>query len=312
VDITHAVVDLAYAIRTALTPHLGHQSSKQFTGKTSSGDESFAIDEVAEQVIEEFIRERGLPVAYYTEGCGLVETRNAEHLLVIDPIDGSRPAMHGFEACVVSIAVAPNLSDARMSDVAFGLILELKTDRLFTAHRDGPARIRAGDAEVPVLLTSTTELDSCSWSFEVAGRPMAPTAQVLSSLVDESSLRGGVFVFSSTAFSLTRLVTGQLDAVVDVGNRVFRECPHLRGQFLQAGLGSVMGLFPYDIAAAVLIAQRAGCTVTDAYGNSLDSTFLLDTSEQNIRSCLGASNSVLHEKLLAQIEQGMRGITSAV
>jgi myo-inositol-1(or 4)-monophosphatase len=98
---------------------------------------------------------------------------------------------------------------------------------------------------------------------------------------------------------------------VDVGDRVFRDYPNLRAQFLQAGLGSVMGLFPYDIAAAVLIAERAGCTVTDAYGNSLDSTFLLDTSEQNIRSCLGASNPVLHEKLLAEIEKGMRGITSA-
>lgn len=311
VDITRAAIDLAYAIRSALAPHLGRQSAKQSTGKTSSGDESFAIDEVAEQVIEEFIRERRLPVAYYTEGCGLVETRGAEHLLVIDPIDGSRPAMHGFEACVVSIAVAPNLPDARMSDVTFGLILELKTDRLFTAHRDGPVRIQAGSTDVPVTLTSTTNLDSCSWSFEVAGRPMAPTAQVLSSLVDESSLRGGVFVFSSTAFSLTRLVSGQLDAVVDVGNRIFRDYPGLRGEFLQAGLGTVMGLFPYDIAAAVLIAERAGCTVTDAYGNSLDRTFLLDTSEQNIRSCLAASSAMLHTKLLSEIEKGMREISPA-
>jgi len=307
-DIERAVVDLANSIKTAIVPHLGAQSAKRLTGKTASGDESFAIDDVAEQVIGDFVRGHELPLAYYTEGCGLVSHPRAEHVLVIDPIDGSRPAMHGFEPCVISIAVGPNSPDARMADVSFGCILEIKGDLLFTAERGGRTIIRAGEASPPLRLTSTTDLDVCSWSFEVAGRPMRPTAQALASLVDRSSLRGGVFVFSSTAFSLTRLVTGQLDAVVDIGNRLLRDCPGLRGDFIEAGLGSVIGLFPYDIAAAALIAESAGCVVTDAYGGSLGPTALLDTSEANIQSCIAASNLVLHEKLLAEIEAGMRAV----
>lgn len=304
-NINNAVVDLAYAIRNALSPHLGAPASRQITGKASSGDESFAIDDIAEQVITDFIREHELPVAYYTEGFGLVEPRPAEHMLVIDPIDGTRPAMRGLEPCVVSIAVAPNSREACMSDVTFGCILELKADRLFTAERCGTASIRENGRELPITRTDTADLDKCSWSFEVVGRPFQHTSQILAPLVNMSGLRGGVYVFSSTAFSLTRMLTGQFDAVMDVGNRIFRDHPELRDQFVEAGFGNVIGLFPYDIAAAAMIAETAGCVVTDAYGKSLGPTPLLDTTEPNIRSITAASNPVLHEKLIAEVEAGM-------
>jgi len=310
-DIARAAIDLAYAIRRALRPHLGLQSSKRLTGKAASGDEAFAIDDIAERVIDDFIRKDDLSIAYYSEGRGLVEFGKPEHLLIIDPIDGTRPAMIGLEGGVVSIAVAPYSADACLSDVFFGCVLELKVDRLYTAARNGAVSRREGETELPVDLTMTTDLDKISWSYELAGRPVAPMAKVLSPLVDKSSLRGGVFVINSVAFSLTRLLTAQFDAVIDIGNRLLRDCPHLHEQFLDAGFGSVIGLFPYDIAAAVLIAETAGCHVTDAYGEPLGGTALLDTSEENIRSCVAASNPVLHEKLLAVINEQMRELVSA-
>ena len=231
-----------------------------------------------------------------------------KHLLIIDPIDGTRPAMVGLDGCVVSIAMAPFSMDACVSDVTFGCILELKADRLYTAHRGGVVRIHAGEKELPVTLTAITDLDRISWSYEHAGRPVSLIAQVLGPLIDRSSIRGGVFVLSGSAFSLTRLVSGQFDAVVDVGNRIFRDHPQFREQFIEAGLGSPIGLFPYDIAAAVLIAETAGCTVTDAYGKSLGPMKLLDTSESNINSCIAASNPILHEKLLLEIDNRIRNL----
>lgn len=304
-DVRQAAVDLAYAIRSAVSPQLGAPSARQLTGKASSGDESFAIDDVAERVIEEFIRDNDLPVAYYTEGCGLVEHGPALDMFIIDPIDGTRPAMRGLEPCVVSIAVAPNSMDACMGDVSFGCILELKADRLFTADREGAARILENGKELPIARTDTRDLDKCSWSFEVVGRPFRYLAEVLGPQADRSGIRGGVYTFSSTAFSLTRMVTGQFDAVTDVGNRIFRDFPQLRDEFVEAGYGNVIGLFPYDIAAAAMITQTAGCVVTDAYGKPLDPTPLLDTSEPNIQSILAASNPVLHERLLSEIEAGI-------
>jgi len=307
-DIERAVVDLAYAIRRAVRPHLGKAASKEVTGKASSGDESFAIDEVAEKAVAEFIAHHDLPVAYYTEERGLVECARPDYLLVIDPIDGTRPAMVGLEGAVVSIALASYSREACLRDVTFACVLELKEDRLLTASRGGNARMRYQDTDQPIRLTLVSELDKMSWSFDIAGRPMEYVAKVIGPMVDRSSLRGGVFVINSIAFSLTRLVTGQFDAVVDVSNRILRDHPELQKDFIEAGLGTVIGLFPYDIAAAVLIAEAAGCHVTDAYGNSLGDVPLLDTSETNIRSCVAASNPVLHEKLLAEINERMKSL----
>lgn len=304
-EITESLVNLAYAIRGAVLPHLGLQSSRRTVGKAHSGDESFAIDEVAERAIVEFIEQHKLDIAYYSEDRGLVEFGAPEHVLIVDPIDGTRPAMAGFEQCVVSIALAPYDKDARLSDVSFGCILEIKTDRLFTATRDH-LTVHEGDRELPVTLSPNTDLDRMAWSLEIAGRPADMVFGSVAHLIDKSSIRGGFFVYNSTAYSLTRLVTGQLNAVVDVGNRIFRECPNARPKFKEAGLGALMGLFPYDIAAAVLIAQTAGCIVTDAFGGDIGATRLLDTSEANVQSLIAASNPVLHEMLLAEVNAGMR------
>ena len=124
-------------------------------------------------------------------------------------------------------------------------------------------------------------------------------------IVDAAAMKGGCFLFNSTAYSLTRLLTGQLAAVLDVGNRILRDRPAARDRFLEVGFGRPVGLFTYDIAAAALIATEAGAVVTDAHGNSFDDTPLLDTSEANVKSILAASTPELHESLLAAIDAGM-------
>lgn len=303
-EITQSLVDLAYAIRAEVRPHLGLLSSRQTLGKAHSGDESFAIDEVAERAIMQFIESRGLEIAYYSEDRGLVEFGNPEHVLIVDPIDGTRPAMAGFEQCVVSIALAPYDREVRLSDVSFGCVLDIKGNRIYTATSDAVS-IREGDRDLPIMLSPNTDPDKMAWSIEIVGRPADLVFGSVARLIDQSSVRGGLFVYNSTAYSLTRLVTGQLNAVIDIGNRIFRECPESAQMFRDAGHGSVIGLFTYDIAAAALIARTAGCTVTDAFGNDLGPIRLLDTSESNVQSILATSNSALHETLLAEIDAGM-------
>ena len=67
-----------------------------------------------------------------------------------------------------------------------------------------------------------------------------------------------------------------------------------------------MGVCPYDFAAALLIAQEAGCTVTDAYGKSLDDVLLLDSSIANHRSVIAASNRDLYDKLFTFFDARIR------
>ncbi|WTB18407.1 hypothetical protein OG293_35365 [Streptomyces sp. NBC_00829] len=63
----------------------------------------------------------------------------------------------------------------------------------------------------------------------------------------------------------------------------------------------MLHLFPYDIAAAVFLAEKAGAVITDAYGRSLGDTVLTDLSIDNQRSCVAASTPELHRALLEAI-----------
>src|SRR5204863_2716650 len=110
-------------------PHAGRGHGDAGAG----GDATVAIDEEAEAVIEPFLAERAPDVAFYSEDRGLVG--DGEHLFVIDPIDGTRPAMAGLEACCVSVAAAPLRDGVTMGDVTVGCVVEIPTGTVFLAER---------------------------------------------------------------------------------------------------------------------------------------------------------------------------------
>jgi len=301
------VLALTRHIRETVRPHLGAWHGRQISGTAASGDATFGIDDIAEEAIVSFIERERLSIAYYSEDKGLIEFgASPEAVLIIDPIDGTRPAIAGFEACVVSVAWADYAPDVTLGDVRFGCIGEIKNDDLFWAERGGGAHwIGPNGGEKAARLLPIEEVAKAPLTFEVVARPFEWIGVALGEIIDASSMTGGCFLFNSTAFSLTRLMTGQLAATMDIGNRLLRDFPAARERFLALGFGRPIGLFAYDIAAAALIAQEAGAVVTDAYGRSLDKTRLLDTSEPNLQSILGASNPALHDKLLLALDAGV-------
>ncbi len=78
-------------------------------------------------------------------------------------------------------------------------------------------------------------------------------------LIDQSANNGGVFVFNSASYSISRIITGQMDAYVDIGNRLLKDDPALLKDFQAVGNGQVLHLFPYDIAASVFLAKKSRC-----------------------------------------------------
>lgn len=297
-------LETAAHIRSVVRPLIGTVESGRVTGAGQSGDARFSIDEAAEEAVVEFIRKRNLNLAYYTEDAGLRTFTSPEAVLIIDPIDGSRGAKCGFECCTVSVAVAEYKENPRLKDVRAGCVYEIKEDRAFAAGRHRGITIIEGQTELPARRSNVDRIEQAAWTAEFAGRPSELTAQALSGAIDASSIHGGFFVFTSTAYSLTRLATGQLSAVVDIGGRLLRDLPRARQRFVTAGCGTVVGLFPYDFAAAVLVAEEAGCVVTDAYGRSLDNVELLDSSERSIHSLIAACTPALHEQFLNSVSRG--------
>ena len=306
--------ELSQAVRTAVMPHMGTWRSRKVTGVASSGDATFSIDDIAEEAVETFIHSNGLRVSYYSEDKGLVLPKGSggiEGVLIIDPIDGTRGAIAGFECSVVSVAWCDPKEKPTVSDVLYGAIAELKSGQTFTASKHGNLEILDGSGNtIPAEPSANTDIDKCGLTLGTVGAPLEVLFQAIGPLASRTTVQGGFFVLNSSAYELTRLATGQLGAVVDVRNRLLREHPETRQLFKNYCSGRLMSLYGYDLAAALLIAKSAGCVVTDAWGNSLDNWELMDTTEANFGSLVAAANSDLHGKLMEEIDRGFASLPS--
>lgn len=290
---------LAQQVREAVLPYLSRPTRR--VARHEGGDPHFVVDEVAEQVVREVLETWDVPLAYLSEDRGLVRlSERPEYLLIIDPIDGTRPAMACLENCCFSVAVVPYSQAPRWKHISHALVMELKSGDCFYADTTSPEVQYTGG--ISTQLSKNTSLDSMFWSIELTAHPAARLMEVYGHLVDGSVARGAVFVFTSSSFSLTRLVTGQLDSHVDIGHRLLRQRPELLPEFLQTGKGKIVTLFSYDIAAAAFIAAKAGAVVTDAYGQPLDELPLLtDKSLDGQCSLIAAANRELHHNILQNL-----------
>ena len=295
------VRDLALALRDCVVPMLGSHAGRVHGDELGGGgDVTFAIDAEAEELLRSFLAERAPDVAFYSEDQGLVAPDGAQTVLIVDPIDGTRPAMAGLESCCVSIAAAPLREGVTMGEVSLGCVVEIPSGVVFVAERgkglvEGP----------PVVLSANERLDRMFWAYGFRGRPARATIEVIGDLIDASSVGGGTFDLGSAAWDMTRIVTGQLDAYVEPGPRLIADVPATRAEFERVGGGSVLNNSPYDLAAAALCLEEAGAVVTDAYGNSLGDRPLLGSGADFQMSIVCSSNRALHGQILEQLDIGI-------
>jgi myo-inositol-1(or 4)-monophosphatase len=303
------VLELALALRERVLPELGSHAGRAQLGDGAGGDVTFAVDAIAEQALAELVAERAPGLAFYSEDRGLVAPDDAAAVLVVDPIDGTRPAMAGLESACVAVALAPlGDGDPTMADVSAGCVAEIKSGDWFVARRGHGVR-----ATRPVALSDGAELSTMFWGYGFRGRPARATVEVLGELIDASSVGGGTFELGSQAFAMTRIVTGQLDAAVEVGSRLIDEVEGMRAEFERVGGGRILNNSPYDLAAPWLCLREAGGVVTDGWGQPLDRRPLLGSGHAYQMSSISAANVTLHAKLLRAVDEGvarLRSLTS--
>jgi myo-inositol-1(or 4)-monophosphatase len=285
-------------------PELGSHAGRAHMAAGAGGDVTFAIDEGAEAELESWLAEHAPQLAFYSEDRGLVAPADARHVLVVDPIDGTRPAMAGLESACVSVAAAP-LGDGEplMGDVEAASIVEVKSGRGFHAVRGGG--VRPDGVGAIVSPSPNTALDRMFWTYGFRGRPARMTVEVLGDLIDGASVGGATFELGSACFDSMCVLTGQLDAYVEPGPRLIAEIPSARAEFERVGRGHVLNNSPYDLAAAVLILEEGGAVVTDAAGRTLRDRPLLGSGAEFQMSILACGNSELHALVLAEIDRGI-------
>ncbi|HEX4717845.1 MAG TPA: inositol monophosphatase family protein [Thermoleophilaceae bacterium] len=296
------VRELALALRERVAPQVGSHAARAHAGGAAGGDVTFAIDADAEELLQSFLAERAPDVAFYSEDAGLVVPSGSrpKQILVVDPVDGTRPALAGLESCCVSVAAAPYGEGVTMADVTVGCVVEIPSGRVFLAER-GAGLVEGG----PPRLSRNERLDRMFWTFGYRGRPARPLTEVLADLIDASSVGGASFDLGSACFDTMCVVDGRLDAYVEPGPLLVERVPGMRAEFERVGGGAVLNNSPYDLAAAALIADEAGAVVTDAAGEPYDERPLLGSAAEFQMSVAIAGNRGLHEQIVNEVAKGL-------
>ena len=307
-DINGLALDLCRSLREVVLPEIGKAAARSHAGTAVGGDVTFGIDELAEDFLVGYLEKSGASIAVYTEDRGLLRFGAGEprHVLIVDPVDGTRPAAAGLEGAMVSVAVAELTEAPTMGDVVFGCLIEIKSGATFTAVRgQGVTITAAGGEPVPVILSENTDLSKLFWTIGFRGRPARALIEALGDLVDLSSVDGAVFDLGSATFSITRVLTGQLDAYIDIGPRMIDEVPGVRPLFEEVGKGAILNNSPHDLAAVGLICREAGAVFGDGWGNPLEGRLLLGSDDSFQMSCIAAANREMFDAIVAAVDAGI-------
>jgi myo-inositol-1(or 4)-monophosphatase len=173
---------------------------------------------------------------------------------VVDPLDGTINYANGIPFFCVSIAL---LIDGRP---AVGVVHDPMRGETYWATADGEAHL--GDR--PVAASDKTSLEDYVVAMALAGRRVTTRARAVRRAIRVSRNMG------SAALALAYVANGRFDA------------------FIQSA-----GMSAWDVAAAGLIAERAGATVT-----ALDGGPWFDVDRSNRAFGLIAAPSAHHRELL--------------
>lgn len=185
---------------------------------------------------------------------------DAGHAWIIDPLDGTVNFAHGIPIFAVSIAYQ------EAGKLVFGVVYDPMRDECFSAELGGGARLN----RQPICPSSAPDLDH---SLLVTGFPYDIRTNPHNNLdhyARLSILSQGVRRLGSAALDICYVACGRFDGFWE------------------------MGLSPWDVAAAGLIAREAGAVVTNLWGGE---DFL--SSPQSVLT----APAPIHAQLLAYFRQ---------
>jgi myo-inositol-1(or 4)-monophosphatase len=218
-------------------------------------------DHRAEDVVISAIRDRFPADAILSEEAGALEARPVDggkpgsngRVWVIDPLDGTVNYANGLPVFCISIGL---VADGR--PVA-GAVLDPTRSELYAATADGPATLNGRTIQV----SSKEQLSDYVVSLALTGRSVVSRARAIRKAVRVSRSMG------SAALALAWTANGRFDAFVQED-----------------------GLSAWDIAAAGLVAERAGATVS-----AFDGSRWYDPGRRSRTMNLVASPARHHEVL---------------
>ena len=207
--------------------------------KTDSGGKSYDLvsdaDLESEKAIAEYLKSR-YPGHELLGEEDLAGDVNAEHLWIIDPLDGTNNFAHHLPQFAVSIAYYHH------GQAMAGAVYNPARDEMFTAVRGGGAFFNDQKVSVCESTSLGNTLIGCGFYYD-RGNMMRKTLSAIEEFFGHNI--HGIRRFGGAALDLCQVGCGQF------------------GGFFEYQLS------PWDFAAGVLFVHEAGGKVTDGRGNNL-------------------------------------------
>jgi myo-inositol-1(or 4)-monophosphatase len=203
---------------------------------TPKGRNDF-VSEVDQQAENEIIRIllKAFPdhgILAEESGQQLGSSRTEEYTWIIDPLDGTTNFLHGFPQFAVSIGLM------QRGKLELGVIYDPLKQELFTAKRGSGAMLNNKRIRVTKQAALRGALLGTGFPFKDQRHLDAYLGMFRSLIGDTAGIRRA----GSAALDLAYVATGRLDGFWEIG------------------------LYPWDMAAGVLLIQEAGGIVSDFTG----------------------------------------------
>jgi len=290
----HTILALHGEVRDDIVAATERRSAESMAAvdRDGAGDTIYAIDTIAESIVDRFAealaRDRtfimvaeGLPGGRRLYPAGADEG-SADCWIVVDPIDGTRGLMYQKRSGWILTAVAPNrgagtsLRDVELAvQTEIPLVKQHLSDQLWALRGSGAQAQRYNrltGTSTPLRLQPSSAT-SIAHGYATIAR-FFPGARDELAAVDDAIVRGALGPhaagkahcfedqYASTGGQLYELIAGHDRFIADLR-------PLLRPLLSRRGLPPALACHPYDICCA-LIAEESGVIVTDASGQPLD------------------------------------------
>lgn len=282
------------------------------------GDTIYTIDAHSEEILFAFCDEwsREAPFVLIAEGIegngwrvfpdGASET-DAQFLMIVDPIDGTRNIMYNKRSAWILSGIAPNLGhNTNLADIVAAVMTELPTTRHLLAdqlwatvgggvHRESRNVFTDERKELPMRPSQSPTLahgfSSIAKFFPAAKAEIAAFETALFDAVLDSSGENPLIFddeYICSGGQLAELIVGHDRFIAD-----------LRPVFFGAyGLPKKLVCHPYDICTE-LIAREAGVIVTDENGEPLSAPLDIRADV----SWVGYANPVLRDSIAPHLSR---------
>jgi myo-inositol-1(or 4)-monophosphatase len=204
--------------------------------KNGAGDPFSEADLRAEETVKALLAKARPSYGFLGEEGGLSAGPDAEHVWVVDPLDGTMNFVRGVPFFAVNIALA------RAGEVIAGVTYIPMMDEMFWAEAGGGAFLNGQ----PIRVAKTERLEDAVLAIGIpfAGKPR------------QEQFLHEIAQLTPRVASVRRLGAGAVDTA-------YVACGRFDAYWEQA-------VSPWDLAAGAVIVREAGGVVTDTTGGPLD------------------------------------------